>query len=366
MIWNPSLKNEADALLSEITSLPDEKFRAALDAEAYLRGLDFMNGVRAYHTHPYQRNLKDPAAIWAEGGSRLLDYGGPKDAPVLLCVPSLINKAYVLDLKKGRSFMRTMAKKGLRSFLLDWGDVGEAEKKMGLEDYILKRLHNAVEEVHRQTGRPVSLVGYCMGGVLTTAYAAMEPEKIERLVLLATPWDFQAENNPYVKAIQAAKPQLEQLIDYLGELPIDVIQSLFSALDPYRILQKFADFSKLDPDSSEAKKFVALEDWVNDSVPLSGPLAKECLFDWYVENRPARGVWELDGHYIDPKEITCPTRLYIPANDRIVPPESAMALAKLIPNCEVKAVKSGHIGMVTGQNAAKSLYSPLAKWLLSK
>ena len=41
---------------------------------------------------PTARDLPDPPAIWAEGGSRLLDYGGRR-APVVLFVPSLVNRA---------------------------------------------------------------------------------------------------------------------------------------------------------------------------------------------------------------------------------------------------------------------------------
>ncbi len=366
MSWNPNLQSEADALLNEIKRHDPAAFRAALDVEHYLHGLAFTNGVRAYHAHPYHRDLKDPKSIWAEGGSRLLDYAGRNEGPVVLCIPSLINKSYILDLTKSRSLMRSLSKKGLRCFLLDWGDVGETEKSMGLEDYILGRLHHCVQEVHKQTGRPVTLLGYCMGGVLATAYSVMEPEHIERLALLATPWDFHAGHSSHMTVIRNARPQLQSVIDYADELPVDVIQSLFTAIDPYGILQKFADFSKLPADSVEARKFIAMEDWLNDGVPLAPRVAKETLFNWYIDNLPGRGIWELDGHYIDPAEINCPTLLYIPQNDRIVVPESALALGSLIPNAETKLVKSGHIGMVTGKNAIKNLYAPLAKWLISQ
>lgn len=363
--WSPSLKAEADQLCDAIAPFSEDTFRAALDAEAYLRGCAFLKGVKAYHRHPYVRDVIDPPSIWQVGNTRILDYGGAADGPVMLAVPSLINKAFVLDLTQKRSLMRSMAKAGIRSFLLDWGDVGEAEKHMGLEDYVLGRLKEAVEEIHRQTNKPVALVGYCMGGVLTTALCALSSEKISALVLLATPWDFHAGEGNHKQVITASRGLLETTINLFGLLPVDAIQTLFAAIDPYSILQKFADFSKLDPDSEAAKKFVAMEDWLNDGVALAGPIAKECLFDWYVENRPALGCWEMDGHYIDPAEIDCPTLLFVPQKDRIVVPQSAHYLGQLIPKAEVRKVDAGHIGMVTGRLAQSSLYSPLAKWLLS-
>jgi polyhydroxyalkanoate synthase len=363
--WNPSLKNEADELLKQIRDIPEEQFRAAVDAENYLRAQDFQAGVKDYHAHPYERDVQPVKTIWQQGASRLLDYGGPDDGPVVLAVPSLINKSYILDLNKKRSLMRHMAKNGLRCFLLDWGEVGDSEKEFGLEDYIATRLQDCLDEVIRHTDRPVSLIGYCMGGVLTTALNCLCPEKISRLVLMATPWDFHAGDGSHERIIRASRLQLEWTIQTFRELPVDVIQALFACIDPYSILRKFINFTKLDKTSRSAEMFVAMEDWLNDGVPLSGPVAKECLFDWYIKNLPASGHWELDGHRITPSDITCPTLLIVPENDRIVPPDSALALKNDLQNARVMTVQAGHIGMVTGRKAIGSLYTPLTKWLLS-
>ncbi len=363
--WNPSLESDADALLEKLQDVPDTELRAAVDAENYLRAQAFQVGVKAYHAHPYQRDVTDPEPIWQQGGSSLLDYGGPADGPVVLAVPSLINKSYILDLNKKRSLMRSLAKKGLRCFLLDWGDLGEDEKGMGLEEYTAGRLQDCLDEVIHKTGRPVSLIGYCMGGVLTTALTTLCPEKVASLTLLATPWDFHAGDAPHARVIKASRFQLELTIRTFGFLPIDVIQTLFACIDPFSILRKFENFAKLEGNSSAAEKFVAMEDWLNDGVPLTGPVAEECLFDWYIKNIPAKKEWEMDGHLIDPGEITCPTLVIVPENDRIVPPESAYSLGNLIPNARTTTVSAGHIGMVTGRKAISSLYTPLSKWLLT-
>ncbi|WP_417789398.1 alpha/beta fold hydrolase [Terasakiella pusilla] len=364
--WNPSLKPKADALQDALAAYSDSQINAALDAEAYVRGLDFIRGVQAYHQHPYQRALPPAPTVWQEGGSRLLDYGGPKDGPVVLAIPSLVNKSYILDLTEKRSLMRTLSQKGVRSYLMDWGDVGPSERAMGLEDYIHGRLNRCVDHLIKETSRPVCLIGYCMGGVLATGLAALEPDKINGLALLATPWDFHAGEAGYHRFIQASQAPLQQTIDNFNELPVDVLQSLFAAIDPYSILSKFEDFSRLDPASAEAQQFVAMEDWLNDGVPLSAPVAKECLFDWYIHNKPHHLGWDMDGHVIDPRDITCPTVLFIPEKDRIVPRDSARALGCALANAEIKHVKAGHIGMVTGKSAKKCLYDPLSKWLISQ
>ena len=56
--------------------------------------------------------VAEPAVLWRGGSARLLDYGGA-GRPVLF-VPSLVNRAYILDLAPGRSLVRHLAARGRR------------------------------------------------------------------------------------------------------------------------------------------------------------------------------------------------------------------------------------------------------------
>ena len=99
-----------------------------------------------------------------------------------------------------------------------------------------------------------------------------------------------------------------------------MIQTLFFALDPMLVIRKFLDFADRDPASRSAQEFVALEDWLNDGVPLAAPVAREALFGWYGQNTPARGAWTIAGRVVEPRAVQNPSLLMIPARDRIVPP----------------------------------------------
>src|SRR3546814_7777006 len=61
--------------------------------------------------------------------------------------------------------------------------------------------------------------------------------------------------------------------------------------------------------------------------------------------------------------ITLPTLCVIPAQDRIVPPASATALADAIPGAERLTPAAGHIGMVVGARAEKAVWQPLLAWI---
>jgi poly(3-hydroxyalkanoate) synthetase len=60
-----------------------------------------------------------------------------------------------------------------------------------------------------------------------------------------------------------------------------------------------------------------------------------------------------------------PAFVAVPARDRIVPPESALPLAALIPGATPHTPGAGHIGMAAGSAAEAALWRPLRDWVLS-
>ena len=371
-IWNngsaPWSNEEAVAALRKALAKVDpDAFAAALDGEVRTRTLRLLRAVEAYQTHPYRRSLKDPPALWREGTTRLLDYGvGPADAPTLLVVPSLINRGYVLDLSEDCSLLRFLALQGFRPLLVDWDRPGDGERDFTLTDYIAGRLEAALDIALAEARGPVFAIGYCMGGLLALGLALRRQRDLAGLVLMATPWDFHAGQAVQARFLADLAPALGLLMDGLGELPVDHIQMLFAMLDPALVPRKFLAFEQLAPEDPKAAAFVALEDWLNDGVPLAASVARECLAGWYGRNTTANGAWRLAGRTVDPRQLDLPALSIIPEADRIVPPESARALADLLPRGEMMTPALGHIGMVVSGRAREELWTPLAAWLRKK
>jgi poly(3-hydroxyalkanoate) synthetase len=339
-LWNASSPNER--------TLPSLK---AIDPH-------LLAGIAAYRRHGFVRTMPHVPVLWQEGSARLLDYGDPGDPPLLI-VPSLVNRAYILDLLPGHSMVRSLAARGIRPVLLDWGFPDEAERRFSLSDLIAGRLLRAIAAI----GRPLTLAGYCMGGLMAVAAAQLCPDLVDRLVLLATPWDFQADDPAEGKTLAALLPLLEPGMAHTGALATDMLQILFSLLDPGGVGAKYRDFATQDPAGQRAEMFVAMEDWLNDGIPLAAPVAREVIGDWYGWNTPARGMWHVLGTPILPQSIRVPAFVAIPARDRIVKPRSAQALARLLPGAEVIVPNSGHVGMVAGSSARTQLWDKLFAWL---
>ncbi len=349
------------AVAAEIGALGFEEVCDALDAEIARRAAAYLTGLEAYRAHPYRRSAPDPPVVWREGATRLLDYGRDPAAPAVMVVPSLVNRCYVMDLLPERSFLGHLASRGLRPLIVDWGMPGAAETGLDLSGCVA-RLERALAVVEQSTAQPIAVLGYCMGGLLALALALRRARRVGCVALLATPWDFHAE-----RALPA------RLLGLLGDclagcgdcatVPVDVVQSLFFLLDPFLAPRKFVRFAGLDPAGDEARGFVALEDWINDGVPLPVAVARECLRSWYGDNAPARGKWLIAGDAVRPQSLRCPALVVIPGRDRIVPPGSAEPLAAAIPDAEVLRPPLGHVGMMSAARAPELLWAPVAAWL---
>jgi polyhydroxyalkanoate synthase len=322
----------------------------------------FLDGLKAYWRYPRQPRASSDEVVWSSGSARLLARG-PVGAPPVMLIPSLVNRARVLDLLPGRSLIGELADAGYRTLLLDWGEPSRTELGFGLEDYVARRLEPALAQALLLTARRPVVLGYCMGGLLALALAARARRRMAGLALLATPWDFTAARNQQPLAPAVATSLLGGIVASHGHVPANMLDWSFGALDPAQVVMKYAAFSRSDAATLRARAFVAIEDWLADGVALAGPVARECLLDWYVANRPAMGRWRVGGRPIRPERLDLPALVAVPSHDRIVPEASAMPLARALPGATILRPASGHIGMVVGGGARDELWRPLLDWL---
>lgn len=360
--------NQSD-LLEQLAKHAPADLQQALRTEIVRRSGTLIAAIERYRKHPYRRDLADPPVLWQDGTTRLLAYRsdkpkrGERRGPPLLVVPSLINRAYILDLAEETSLLRWLAARGQDCFLVDWGAPGEIERGFSLTDYIAGRLETALDQVATETGQAPVVAGYCMGGLLALALALRRQDDLSGLVLMATPWDFHAGDAAASQMLSTALVASAPLLELLGEMPVDLIQALFTGLDPLTAPRKFLAFGRFPEDGPKARRFVALEDWLNDGVPLAAPVARECLGGWYGDNSPAKGRWRIAGRPVDPSALRLPTLCLVPGQDRIVPPPSALPLGEAIPGAEIERPSLGHIGMVVGGRAPQTVWEPLLTWV---
>lgn len=305
---------------------------------------DALRGLAIYQQAPRHAAQHERSIVAQVGGASLRDCGGA-GRPLLL-VPSLINPPAILDLDPACSLADALGLSG-RVLLLDWGP---ASQRLGLD--VVGHITDLLLPLLGQLGEPAVLLGYCLGGTMAlAAAAAAEERQVAAVVTLAAPWRFAA----YPPAARAALRRLWRdawpTAEQLGVLPIEVLQAAFWSLDPHRLVTKFARLGDIEPGSTEARRFIALEDWANGGEPLPLPAARELLEQLFEGDRPGRGEW-LGGGL--PR---CPMLHVLATGDRITPPATAA------PAGDRLACPAGHVGMVVGRSAPESLHRPLREWL---
>lgn len=321
-------------------------------------------GLARYQRHPYRHTVPRMPVSWTRGATRVTDYGG--SGVPLLVIPSMINRAFIMDLTLRSSRMRWLAANGFRPFLFDWGEPGPREAHFSIGTYLERRLRPALHAVRRACGGgPVNLAGYCMGGPIALALAALEPERVGRVVALGTPWDFthfpeHAKFRDNRKALEAALMTMAALF---GTIPPQVVQSFFAMRDLEAGARKFRRFGEGDPMDAAARRFVAIEDWLNDGIGLPLPVTLECFTEWLVDNALLHGTWNIGGRMLDAGAIRAPVMVVAGTRDSVVPPASALPLAGAAGAARLLEPAAGHLGIVLGEAADRDVWTPVRDFL---
>lgn len=352
-----------------------------------------LRGIKLYQEHKYSaRHDESLQTVWQKETARVLycaaknlqqeeaargDKAAVNDCgakpPTLFIIPSMINRADILDLQPEFSFVRWMAQQGIDVYLLDWGtpieNLSMTDMDGALANFAIAALEDLFGQGEGDSGRAakkpfVHALGYCMGGTFLAAAAQHCQGLLRSATFLAAPWDFHAGDRHLTNGILAGLPAALQMIGVKGALPAKWIQSVFASVQVERAIQKFVDFAAMDQDSDKAKRFVAVEDWLNNGLDMPQHIAECCLLQWYRDNRTAKGLWHALGAEITPQQLSMPCLVVASDMDRLVPLESSLALAQQIPDCSIVQPDYGHIGMMTSRNAPQEVWPLLRDWVL--
>ena len=308
---------------------------------------DALAGLDAYAAASRPPRRPDRPAVARVAGASLRDHGG--DGPPVILVPSLINPPHVLDLDDETSLAAALGAAGQQVLLVDWG-LASDRSNLGISEHVEGLLLPLLDAV----GEPPTLVGYCLGGTMAMAAAQLAP--VRALATLAAPWHFARYPDASRAALARLWEQSAGASEQLGALPMEVLQAGFWALDPERTVKKFAEFSRLDPVSDQARRFVVLEDWANEGEPLPLPAARELFETLYRDDASGSGQWTIGNQRIRERPGV-PALHLVAGEDRIVPPESA-------PDGDQVVIASGHVGMIVGR-ARGQLHKALGDFLAS-
>lgn len=284
--------------------------------------------------------------------------GGPRYATPVVLVPSLINRHYVLDLQPGKSFIESMVEAGHDVWAIDWGKPTAEDRYLTLEDFADRALGRAVRIAARVSGAgKAHLLGYCLGGTLTAIHAALRPEPVASLTLVAAPVKFGDEG---LLAAWTRAPGFDPstLVAAFGNAPWPLMQAAFHMLRPTLGLAKLVHLLNKADDDAFVEGFLALETWGNDNVSFPGGAFEGLVRDLYRNDALAQGTLSMSGRTVHLEDVRCPLLAITFEHDTIVPAASATAILELAGAKDKEHIHlpGGHVGAMVSRSAKDGLW----------
>ncbi|MBI4287005.1 MAG: alpha/beta fold hydrolase [Chloroflexi bacterium] len=279
----------------------------------------------------------------------------------ILFVPHIINRPYILDLNEDVSVVRSFCRRRFSVYLIDWGDPSAEQAEVGLADYA-GYVNRAAALV---SAGPVSILGYCTGGMISLIHAALAPDRVNGLILLATPVDFSNWLDYRILAGRASQPR------NTPSLPGNVPGELFN-LAGFGLLALYMPVFLSSPEFfAEFLTYEAWRDawrrsrWLVDTPTVPSAAYVELMEGFYRDNLLMRNKLEVGKQRVDLGRIRCPLLNIIGRYDHLVPVESATALKKAYsgPEYEEIVFPASHVGLSAGRKAHRELWPKVSEWL---
>ncbi len=282
----------------------------------------------------------------------------------LLLVMAPTNKASIFDLAPGRSLIAFLLGRGYDVYVIDWNPPAGEERYLKFENYVLDFIPDCVDRVRKHCGvEDVSIVGYCMGGVLSAIYAALHPDgPLKNLVCLATPIDFR-KTTLFHALTDARRFDVDRLVDTVGIIPPDIVAAGFDRLRaaaPVRLRDTRESGGAVDASAS-----LMMARWSAETLPLAGEYFRQMVKDLIRNNGLYDNTLRIGGRAVDLRDITVPLLHILSADDHIVTPTCGGPLVAHAGSQDKDQIvmPGGHAGLVAGAGAVTHMGPQLDRWL---
>jgi polyhydroxyalkanoate synthase subunit PhaC len=330
------------------------------------------NGLRyAAGTNPAPVDQAPKDVVWARDKARLWRYRNDavKYRQPLVIVFSLVSKPYLLDLHPMNSAVRTLGAQGLDVMLLDWGVADAVEAENTLETYADDYIPEAMRAAADVAGSAdVTMLGYCLGGVLSLLSVARHPGMpVRSLVTMATPGDFTELPQAMTRPLRERRIAPEDLLDETGNVPPEVIANSFRLMRPTMDITQYATLWENLWNDAFVEGYQTMSKWAHDHVPLVGGVFRQMAEQMVIGNALVDGHVELGGEAVNLRDVQVPFLNVMATDDNIVPMASSLPLTGLVGSEEAEELRleAGHVGLVASRTAAKVALPRIAEWVTS-
>ena len=268
--------------------------------------------------------------------------------------------------------IKQLLARGFEVYLIDWGVPSAADRSMTVKDYVDGLMKNCADVVlKRQQASALHLVGYCMGGTMSTMFTARNPDIVKTLSIMAAPIDFAAGKDESLVTFWSNPDyfDVDALVDAFGNVPATFLQASFQMMKPVQnYYSKYITFFDKMDDDKFIENYFAMEKWTNDNIPVSGETFREFVKKLYQRNELIKGEYKLGNELVDLTKITCPLQILMASADHLVPPSQSEALKDKVGSKDIKCrtLSAGHIGLSVSSKAHKTFWPEVTQWLADR
>jgi polyhydroxyalkanoate synthase len=290
----------------------------------------------------------------------------------LLLVFAIMNRPHVLDLRPGHSFVEYMIRHGYDVYLLDWGVPGPDDSKLTFDDYTLEYLPRAIRKFKSVSGtRSFSMLGWCLGALISTMYAALRPDDgLQNLLLLTAPLDFKDRTaGGFIRWTTHEAFNPDAIVDHFGNVPGEIIDYGAKALKPVEnFIGSYLNLWDNINNPKVVEAWHAMNTWVRDTIPMAGGAYRQLIKEFYKENRLMEGTLVLRGERVDLARLKANVLNVIAEADHITPACQSEGVMDRIGSQDktLLRVKGGHIGIMAGSGAEKNTWPHIEQWLAAR
>jgi polyhydroxyalkanoate synthase len=282
---------------------------------------------------------------------------GEESGPTVLIIPAPIKRPYIWDLAPEVSPVRRCLAAGARVFMADWQP---APAEYGLDQYAERLILDCLDE-------PAILLCHSLGGLFAAIFAALHPERVRGLVMLATPLHFGAHAPAFDR--MAAGLEGEDLPESLPGSFLSTA-SLNAAPGPFG-WERWMDALLSLADPAELRTHAQVERWTLDEFALPRRLVAELIVLIVREDRFARGTLEIGARSAAPSRLSAPLLCVLDPLCSLVPPEAVLPLLEAAASRDKTVlhyerdvgVSLQHVGPLVSRRAHETLWPRIVRWI---
>jgi polyhydroxyalkanoate synthase len=307
--------------------------------------------------------------VYTENKLELLHYESmteeQNDVPILI-VYALINKPFILDLQPDRSVVRRLLEAGHDVYLIDWNEPSRLDQHLTLDDYVNRYIDNCVDVVRERSGQDaINVLGYCMGGTMTAMYAALHPEKLRTLGLMAAGLCFDDTGGILELWGDENYYDPQEVTETFGNMPSWMLATGFALMDPVsNFVSKYVRFYDNMENEEFVENFARMERWLDEGIDVAGEAYVEFLEDLYQGNKLYNNEMQLNGKHVDVTNIDMPFLQVIGEYDHLIPPEASKPFDEVIASEDTETIQhsTGHIGLSVSGSSHDAVWPRVAEW----